>query len=715
MTADQLPAGLREFASYLDGLLARLDSSGGWCAVFWQRDPEGMRACLDGREVPPWDVVEAVLRDYSGRYGPAAAGQETERARVLHTAALHAFDDRPGGRDALADQLDVMLREQRYAAERQGDLTRRLAAAPTREQADAFRLDLAWARDDHERASARCAELRARMARLDRPGRIPPASPDGTRRPPGPPPWTDPNGPGAARRAGDGDGTGSGGAGVGAGVSVGGGGSGQGPVSPPTPVQPPTPVTGGAVAYRRGPSPGGHAGPGAAGRGGGATATGQGPTPTASGSTPMAPGWTSTAQGPASTASGYAPTAQGPAPTASGWTPTAQGQASTASGSTPMAPDWAPTAQGPTAPGWTPTAPGPAPTAPGATPAARQPSPAASASAAGMAPGPEGAASVGSADTDFPAVAASAPWATPPGAVPAPEAPASPDPAAADFPAAAASAPRPGHVTRTPRPEESQASPTPTPTPEPSTTKQRKRRRGGARFAGMAEEEAVAAEVAPAAVPTLPAPAPATGRTPRGARFAGAAEETAGEEAAPVAGAVGAPERAEIVRTVEVLARLRGEGRSGEAHALLAEAAHWDPARFPLLAGELQRAGLEADWQTLLWEAASLPAGRLVAAADVLTAAGRAGDGRQMLRQGVARPPGEIGRAVLELAAEARDREVRVLLDAYVRARTPEEAARSVAPDPQRLVPLLLEVAGAVSDDRRWDLVHALRVAGFAS
>jgi hypothetical protein len=115
----------------------------------------------------------------------------------------------------------------------------------------------------------------------------------------------------------------------------------------------------------------------------------------------------------------------------------------------------------------------------------------------------------------------------------------------------------------------------------------------------------------------------------------------------------------------------------------------------------------------VLWEAAALPAGRLVAAADALVAAGRVGDGQQMLRQGVARPPGEVGEAVLALAAEGLHREVRVLLDAYVRARAPEETARSAEPDPRRLVPLLLEAARGVSDERRWDLVHALRVAGF--
>ncbi|MDF3145413.1 hypothetical protein PBV88_30215, partial [Streptomyces sp. T21Q-yed] len=59
--------------------------------------------------------------------------------------------------------------------------------------------------------------------------------------------------------------------------------------------------------------------------------------------------------------------------------------------------------------------------------------------------------------------------------------------------------------------------------------------------------------------------------------------------------------------------------------------------------------------------------------------------------------------------------EVRALLDAYVRVRTPEEAARSAEPAPKRLVPLLLDAARGVSDERYWDLVHALRVAGYTA
>ncbi len=99
----------------------------------------------------------------------------------------------------------------------------------------------------------------------------------------------------------------------------------------------------------------------------------------------------------------------------------------------------------------------------------------------------------------------------------------------------------------------------------------------------------------------------------------------------------------------------------------------------------------------------------------MLTAAGRGADGEQILRQGVVRPAAEIGAAVLGLVAEGRHREGRALLDACVRARTPEEAARSVEPAPPVLVPLLLAAAREVSDERHWDLVHALRVAGLAT
>ncbi|MCH0563374.1 hypothetical protein I3F54_09160, partial [Streptomyces sp. MUM 2J] len=248
----------------------------------------------------------------------------------------------------------------------------------------------------------------------------------------------------------------------------------------------------------------------------------------------------------------------------------------------------------------------------------------------------------------------------------------------------------------------------------PPPSRQRKRRRGSARFAGMVEGDLPPAPAPGPDVPDAPAAAQEGGRTPRGARFAGAAQETGEEPAAPVE----PPDPAageEVAAVVAQLVRLRTQGRSGEAHALLVEAAHWPAARFPMLAAELQHAGLGADWATLLWEAVSLPAAHLVAAASALVAAGRDTDGQQMLRQGVVRPAAEIGEALRVLAAEGRRREIRALLDAYVRVRTPEEAVRSAAVDPPLIVPLLLRAAQDVSDERHWDLVHALRVAGLAT
>ncbi|MGI5193749.1 hypothetical protein ACQEVY_08925 [Streptomyces sp. CA-288835] len=516
MAVDQLPGQVREFAQYLKGLLTRLDQGGGWCGVFWQRDPDGMRACMDGWEVPPWDVVEALLQDLAIAYGDRAAAQETERARALHQASLAAYDARPGGREALGDRLDVMLREQRYAAERQVELTHALRTAASREEADSIRLDLAWARDDHERATARCAEIRSRMEELDR------------------------------RTTG-----------------------GQAMTIPP-------------------------------GDGGGVV-------------------WVD----------------EEADDRAAGGRVGARHQES-------VADDWP--------------------------------------------------------DIWRDSTARRAAW--------------EPD-VGVDTPRSASSAPSPEHATASDdRPSAADARPAPS-EPAPKAGKQRSKRRprGSARFAGME------ADPGASAVPDMAAPV-AADRSPRGVRYAGVAEEADSRPSAPrqPAGrreALDDEARRATVETVERLVRLRREGHSGEAHALLAEAAYWPAARLPLLAAELHRAGLGADWATLLWEAVSLPADRLVAAADALAAAGRAADGRQMLRQGVARPASEIGEAVLALADEGRDREVRALLDAYVRVRTPEEAARSAAPDPARLAPLLLSASKAVSEERHWDLVHALRVAGY--
>ncbi|QHA09985.1 hypothetical protein GQF42_34305 [Streptomyces broussonetiae] len=566
---DQLPGRVREFAGYLDGLLARLDHEEGWSGVFWRRDPEGMRACLAGHEVPPWDVVLALLEDVAAVYGTAASTAERARAGVLYRAALDECDARPGAREALADRLDVMLREQRYAVERQAGLSRLLSAPPTGEAPDSLRLDLAWARDDHARAVARCAELRSRLAELDR----------------------------RAARA--------------SGLDLG---------SPP----------GGQAS-----APGSDLGSQSGGR---ASAPGPDLGSQSGQASVLRPGFGSQSDG--------APAPRPDLGSQSG------GQAS--------------------------------------------------------APGPDLGSQPGQASVLRPGLGSQ------PGRAPAPRPDLGPQPRQAPAPRtglAVSAASRIPSVLDAVDPEApvsdpaTSASSTPqSPAPTAAPAQPRRRRRGSARFAGMGEggDEPVAV------------PQSAVAGSPRGARFAGGAERVAevapaeseepdAEAGAAVAGAVGR------------LARLRADGRSGEAHVLLVEVAQWSAARFPLLADALHRAGLGADWTTLLWEAASLPAERLVGVAERLTGAGRDVDGRQLLRQGVARPAEQVGAAVLRLEDAGRRREARALLDACVRVRTPEEAARAVGPEPGRLVPLLLEAARAVSAERYWDLVHALRVAGHAA
>ncbi|MFI8100297.1 UL36 very large tegument protein [Streptomyces sp. NPDC086023] len=463
-------------------LVALLDPGTGWYAEFLRRDPEGMRACLDGAAVAPWDVLASLLADLAAVRGEESARAWTAEAARLRAAAVAAYDRRPGGAGELRDQL-ADAEAQRAAAEAAlRTLADRLRAAPPPAEAERLTRELSWTRDDHARAASRCTDLATRLTAV-------------------PPAW------------------------------------------PESDVF--TPRSGAA---------GPHAG------------------------TPGDP----------------------PGPDAS--TP-----------GDPAAPD------------------------------------------------PEGHAS----------------------GERRPE----------------AAGPAFGRWFRTGR----QAG-----TPGGKVPRQR-----GARFAG-----------APVGTDAGPAPTPfpagmAAAPAPRGARFGGAPEEPVPE---PLPGPEGTdtetgrtvslPARQAVAELVGELIGLRTQGRSGEAHGVLCEAAGWPPERLPALAGELERAGLAADWATLLWEAASLPPTRLAAAAAALSAAGRAADCVQLLRQGVSRPAAEIADAALALAADGRDQEAGALLGAFVRVRAPEEAARLARTDPPRLAPRLLAAARAVSDSRHRDLVHALRVAG---
>ncbi|RSS83231.1 hypothetical protein [Streptomyces sp. WAC06614] len=191
---------------------------------------------------------------------------------------------------------------------------------------------------------------------------------------------------------------------------------------------------------------------------------------------------------------------------------------------------------------------------------------------------------------------------------------------------------------------------------------------------------------------------------------------TPGEPAAPAGGPAAAGTAAPpegprgTAELVAELGALRAQGRSGEAHAVLCEAAGWPAPRLPALARELERGGLAADWATLLWEAGSLPLERVTAAAAALAAAGRARDQRLLLRQAAARTGDEIADAALGLATVGREAEAEALLAAFVRDRTPVEAARLARRAPDWFTPRLLAAAHAVSDVRHRELRHALRM-----
>ncbi|MFD3608087.1 hypothetical protein ACFWXA_08430 [Streptomyces atroolivaceus] len=474
MTVHQHAAEVRAFARYLRELAALLDPGQGWYGVFRARDPEGMSACFDGTEVPPWDVVESLLHDLASVRGTAFAARESAQAAALYAASASAHDRRPGGRQALVDRLGVMLREQSYAAGRM-----RAAGADAERAPDGGTEALAWARDDHARATARCAELRGRLAAMER------AEPDdrlqGRRDARAPETGGDSRVPGSRRRD---------------------------------------------------------------------------------------PGTLESRRADASTADGP-----------------------------------------------------------------HQDPGAGTAHAAGTAPAP---------------------------------------------------------------------------------AKKRGKPRG-ARFAGLELDDDTEVSPAPPVVAGLPAPSP-TPTVPRGARFGAArASEDTGVPRAPGPAAPGPALRQAAEDTVVLLVRLRAEGRSGEAHAVLCEAAGRPAEHLPVLAVALSGAGLHADWATLLWEVSSLPPAELAAAAGALAAAGRGDDCRQLLRQGVARPADEIAEAVAALDRAGLAPEVRALLGAFVRVRTPQDAARIAAGGPRHLVPQLLAAAREVSVARERDLLHALRSAGIGA
>ncbi|NED14346.1 hypothetical protein G3I33_23015, partial [Streptomyces sp. SID9124] len=75
-------------------------------------------------------------------------------------------------------------------------------------------------------------------------------------------------------------------------------------------------------------------------------------------------------------------------------------------------------------------------------------------------------------------------------------------------------------------------------------------------------------------------------------------------------------------------------------------------------------------------------------------------------------PAAEIAEAAAALDRAGRGPLTQTLLGAFVRVRSPQEAAGVASIDPPRLVPQLLAAARTVSEARERGVEHALRVAG---
>ncbi|WP_051837343.1 hypothetical protein [Streptomyces sp. NRRL F-2580] len=154
----------------------RLDPGAGWYGEFLRRDPEGMRACLEGAAMPPWDVVESLLRDLAGARGAESAARETVYAAQLRTAAVTVWDRLPGGEEELRTLLAASAAQRADSETALRNLTARLAVSADPAETDALTRELSWTQDDVARAAARHEDLTARLAAL-RPGRPEPASP----------------------------------------------------------------------------------------------------------------------------------------------------------------------------------------------------------------------------------------------------------------------------------------------------------------------------------------------------------------------------------------------------------------------------------------------------------------------------------------------------------------------------------------------------------
>ncbi|MEU6863201.1 hypothetical protein ABZ924_08015 [Streptomyces sp. NPDC046876] len=765
---------IAQLSDYLRGLTHRLDPGAGWYGEFLRRDPEGMRACMEGAAMPPWDVVESLLADLAAARGEQFAARETQYAARLRAEAVAAWDRLPGGAEELRT-LRADAADQRAVSEAAArTLAARLAATGDRTEAAAVAAELAWVRDDAARAAARQQDFTTRLEALPPdplPGlprqRTPEPQPPTAPPYPAPAQWQPPGAP-----------------------SQPGAGPEEAPGAPlhPAPMaeQAPSAAPHPAPALREVSGAPPHSAPMAGEAFGVVPQSVPVPVEGAFGGLPQpgpapwqAPGVPSQRGAGSEGVSAAALRLGAEAEQAAGALPQRGAEAGEAADAAPQPP--VRRAEGRWLRGGAGRRPGGARYAGAAAPAPAGFTPPPGHQDGPPVPPPRGArfAPLPAADADpatpqpdaghDPADA----WLRSAGPGSGPEGPEHPEPAGAGAGSAAA-----GSAAPWPTDLLSAGQDFPAPASDPraadmataSTASTAPTAPAAPAGTAVAEQDAAAAwSVGSGPVPAWDewaggsasyadpsAGAPAAGSAPG---LGGGAGSGPGPGSAPAPGAAAAgdsaPERARwsapgsggtpgvrdsgpdgdawaggpgpgpegvagdgpdtaprrrVQDVVAELIALRGQGRSGEAHVVLCEAAAWPAGRLPALAAELGRAGLAADWATLLWEAASLPPDRLAAAAAALGEAGRHADCEALLRQGVARPAAEIAEAALTLAAAGRPHEADALLGAFVRVRTAEEAARLARRDPQWFTPRLLAAAAAVSAGHRRDLVHALRI-----
>ncbi|MGW8780714.1 hypothetical protein ACWGNM_22030, partial [Streptomyces sp. NPDC055796] len=147
----------------------RLDPGTGWYGEFLRRDPQGLRACLDGAAMPPWDVVESLLGDLAGARGAEVAARERGYAARLRAAAVAVWDRLPGGAQELRTLLAAAADQRSVSEAAARTLTARLAAAADPAEAEALTRELAWIQDDTARAASRHEDLVSRLGVLQTP------------------------------------------------------------------------------------------------------------------------------------------------------------------------------------------------------------------------------------------------------------------------------------------------------------------------------------------------------------------------------------------------------------------------------------------------------------------------------------------------------------------------------------------------------------------